>query len=237
MCDDRNEGSATTDMGRIVLITLPILLAALATSAPARPHPSPATERRAFADRILASTNVEWSDYFALRGRAYKSPGRMFMHLPDGHPARGFGYFRKLGINVELSDMIDIQRAQPASADLITALIIAHEVAHHVQSELEEADENHRVANMDRELEADCAAGWWLAKANARNLNAIGKPFLLVQDIAVELPRALHLLSGAKEEARTQDVKTHGGVGNRVSAIQSGMRSPMVEDCGAGFRF
>jgi len=214
-----------------------MLLAALPASALVRPLASPAAERRAFAEKILASTNAEWSRHFASRGRIYKAPRTLFMQLPDGHPARGFGYFRKLGINVELSDMIDLQRAQPASADLITALIIAHEVAHHVQSELEEADEDHRPASMDRELEADCAAGWWLAKANARNLNVTGKPFLLAQDIAVELPRALHLLSGAKEGALKQDVKTHGGVGNRVSAIQSGMRSPMVEDCGAGFRF
>ena len=226
-----------TDMGRIVSTTLFMMLATLATSAPARPLPSPAAERRAFAERILASANVEWSDYFASRGRAYKVPGSVFMHLPDGHPARGFGYFRKLGVNVELSDMIDLQAAQPASADLITALIIAHEVAHHVQSELERDDKDHPPASMDRELEADCAAGWWLAKANARNLATTGKPLLVAQDIAVELPRALRLLSGADEGVPMRSVGTHGGVGSRISAIQLGMRSPMVEDCGAGFEF
>ncbi len=157
------------------------------------------------------------------------------MQLPNGHPARGFGYLRKLGVNVELSDMIDLKAALPASADMLTALIIAHEVAHHVQRESEEAGKIHRPASMDRELEADCAAGWWLAKANARSLNAIGKPFLVAQDLAVELPRALRLLSGSKEGVFERGIETHGGVNDRVAAIQWGMRSPMVGNCGAGF--
>jgi len=159
------------------------------------------------------------------------------MQLPHGHPARGFGYHRQVGVNVELSDMIELQRAQPASADLITALIIAHEVAHHVQRVLEKAAKVQRPASMARELEADCAAGWWLAKANARSLNATGKPFLVAQDLAVDLARALNLLSGSKRSGLPSGSETHGQVEERVSAVQSGMRSLRVEECGAGFEF
>jgi len=237
MCDGGDMKARKTDMGRIVSTTLSMLLAALPASAVARPLASPTAERRAFAEKILASTTAEWSSYYASRGRIYKAPRSVFLQLPHGHPARGFGYLRKVGVNVELGDMIDLKAALPASADMLTALIIAHEVAHHVQRETEEAGKIHRPASMDRELEADCAAGWWLAKANARNLITTGKPFLVAQDLAVELPRALNLLSGAREGVPERGIETHGGVRNRVSAIQAGMRSPMVEDCGAGFQF
>ncbi len=224
-------------MGRIVQTALAMLLAALPASALVRPLASPAVERRAFAEKILASTNAEWSHHFASRGRIYKAPRTLFMQLPNGHPARGFGYLRNLGVNVELSDMIDLQQAQPASADLITALIIAHEVAHHVQHVIEKAVKVDRPASMERELEADCAAGWWLAKANARHLNATGKPFSVAQDLAVELPRALGLLSGSTLIGREEVIETHGQVNDRVSAIELGMRSPLVGNCGAGFQF
>lgn len=221
---------------RIALIALAMLLASLPSSAFARQSASPADERRAFAENILASVNLEWNRYFVSRGRAYEAPKGVVMRLPNGHPARGFGYDRSL-INIDLSDMIDHQKSQPTSADLITALVIAHEVAHHAQHVIANMREFRRHASTDRELEreADCAAGWWLGKANARHLNATGKPFLVAQDLADELPRALKLLFGSTSDGGSNGVETHGNVEERVSAIELGMRSPHIKGCGGGF--
>ncbi len=232
-----HDAGRRTGLIRIASTALAMLLAALPASAFARSPASPAVERRAFAERILASANAEWGRYFASRGRIYNAPRSLFMQLPDGHPARGFGYLRNLAVSVELNDMIELQRTQPASADFITALIIAHEVAHHVQRVIENAAKINPPASMKRELEADCAAGWWLGRANARHLEATGSLYLAAQDLAVELPRALDLLSRSTLGGRERASDTHGQAKERISAIELGMRSPRVENCGAGFRF
>ncbi len=213
-----------------------LLFSALPSSAFARQAAPPVEERRAFARRILASANLEWDLYFASQGRAYDAPKGLFIRLPDGHPARGFGYDRSL-INVDLSDMIDLQMAQPTSADLISALAIAHEVAHHAQHVIANMRESRSHASTDQKLEfeADCAAGWWLAKANHRHFYATGKPFLVAQDLAAKLPLALKLLSGSASSGKPRGVETHGHAEERVSTIELGMRSPHVERCGDGF--
>lgn len=226
-----------TSLSGLALTTSAMLLLPWPTNLGASPSRSQAAERRAFAEKVLASTNAEWIQYFTAHGRIYQAPMTMFMQLPEGHPARGFGYIPRLGVYVDLSDMIDIQQVQPASANLITALILAHEVAHHVQREVKKTGQLDRASVMARELEADCAAGWWLSKANARSRIATGKPFLVAQDLAAELARALNLLTGREGGGRSIVNVTHGEVGDRVSAIELGMRSQRVEVCGAGIQF
>lgn len=194
--------------------------------------------RRLLAQTIVASTSVEWSSAFAARELGYRDPKVVFIEPPRHHPARGFGYSRHGLVVVDLGEMADVQRLLGADGDAIVALMIAHEVAHHVQRLIDVRRGSVLSQGVKRELEADCAAGWWLGRASARNALTRQGPVFQVPDLARQLPRLLQSLdilrTGRLPTSEADYSAGHGLGSERIAAIRRGLASADVSVCGAG---
>lgn len=141
-----------------------ILAALLAQSAsPAFATPSRDDAAAPFIDAVAASTTRSWAPVFAARGLAYRAPRVVMLRLPVGHPGRGSGYAETVGLVIDADEIERLLSLLGPSASGVPALIIAHEVGHHVQHRLGEAKAP--AGARGRELQADCYAGWWLAQA------------------------------------------------------------------------
>lgn len=188
------------------------------------------------AATVLASTTVEWTKAFAAHGRAYAAPRLLQIDPPRHHPSRGFGYSPGVGVVIDRGEMADIGTVFAADAEALTALVIAHEVAHHVQYLNRREHSDATASAADREREADCAAGWWLGRANRRSERDTGSARFRVPDLDHELPRlfqALDLLGNGLPSARSYDVDAvHGNSSSRVSAFKYGLSVPDVAECG-----
>ncbi|WP_426030026.1 neutral zinc metallopeptidase [Caulobacter sp. DWP3-1-3b2] len=90
-------------------------------------------EASVLARKVLDSTTIEWSQPFSARGSAYRAPKVMFNRLPRLHPARGAGYSPGELVTLDLGELEETRAIFPRDGNALAALMIAHEVAHHVQ--------------------------------------------------------------------------------------------------------
>ena len=83
---------------------------------------------------------------------------------------------------------------------------------------------------MTRELQADCYAGWWLSRANARSPLAYPIP-----NLDRRLPEMLSLLSilQAGRLSAASEAEIHGAIPQRLDAIRQGMAAADPKTCGA----
>ncbi|QYE37244.1 neutral zinc metallopeptidase (plasmid) [Polymorphobacter sp. PAMC 29334] len=200
--------------------------------------PQPEAEQGSIlASTIINSTSEEWSAVFATTGHAYAAPRTIYLQPPRHHPARGFSYLRGIGVAIDLGELTDIERFLGRDADAVIALIIAHEVAHHVQYLNEKRRGIAQPLGSDREQQADCAAGWWLGRANARRIAGGGGPLFTVPDIDRQLPRVLQALDTLKTGHLANDEAQystgHGLSAARTVAMRRGLASADVSVCGA----
>ncbi|WP_174296299.1 neutral zinc metallopeptidase [Sphingomonas bacterium] len=212
-----------------------LVVAMHATAGP----PQPNDDRGSIiASTIINSTTEEWSAVFATTGRAYAAPRTIYLHPPRHHPARGFSYFRGVGVAIDLGELADIERFLGADADAIIALIIAHEVAHYVQYLNERRSGIAQQSGLVREQEADCAAGWWLGRANTRRSLGGGGPLFAVPDLDRQLARVLQALDTLKTGRVAEDEADysagHGLSAARTIAMRRGLASADVSVCGGG---
>lgn len=195
-------------------------------------------QREAFARAVLASTAAEWSLAFSQRNRVYVSPRAIFLTPPRRHPSRGFGHARGIGLIIDLGDMADIAILFRSDGDALNALAIAHEVAHQVQHLNERRHGQPEISGPTRELEADCAAGWWLGRANARNLAANGEALFIMPDLDRQIPilfQSLYTLhNGRLASSEAEYAAGHGFGRERADAFRRGLSSTMVSTCGRG---
>lgn len=191
----------------------------------------------AFVRTLVDENTLEWSPVFADRGRVYAPPRLLFVSPPRHHPSRGFGYAPGIGLVIDLGEAADLHAVYKTEAERFIALIVAHEIAHHVQY-LNEDRARLGSAQHIRELEADCAAGWWLGRSNARSLAATGKPRYATADLDRRLPQlfdGLRLLKEGLRSAREhQDVAPELSNRRRVAQFELGATSASVSACGAG---
>ena len=201
-----------------------VLVLSLIGALPAFPA-NPADPVELFVGDVILSTTKEWDAAFSAAGRNYAPPRLVLISPPRNHPARGNGYARGI-LLIDAGEIGDIKLLFPAEADALTAVVVAHEVAHHVQALQRAYQPNRPLPDMGPELQADCAAGWWLAQANARSEVETGHPRYRVADLEGQLPRllwALDLLNYRfTVRSRGRGVDPHGAAGQRAAAIQRG---------------
>ena len=211
----------------------------LVSTSPGRLSDHTADDKRVeAATLVLRETTSEWAHAFETQGRAYIAPRIIFLEPPRHHPSRGSGYFRGVGIVVDLGELTDLDKIFSADAGVLEALMIAHEVAHHVQYLNEKRRSHVQPSGPDRELEADCAAGWWLQRANATEVAKSGKLLFQVPDLDRQLPRLIQALgilkSGHPASSEAEYADSHGLIVDRISAFKTGLSASSPVICGIG---
>jgi predicted metalloprotease len=151
------------------------------TKAPARED-----QMADFIAAVLGSTEDTWTEIFARGGKKYQKP---VLVLFSGTVASACGYAQAAvgpfycpadnKLYIDLAFYRDLQDKFRAPGDFAQAYVIAHEVGHHVQNLLGIAERVHgmqqrsgkqqaNALSVRMELQADCFAGIWAARANQK---------------------------------------------------------------------
>jgi predicted metalloprotease len=138
-----------------------------------------------FVGKILGSTERVWQQQFSQAGKRYENPklvlftGATPTACGTGQTAMGPFYCpsdRK--VYIDLAFYRELKERFHAPGDFAQAYVIAHEVGHHVQNLLGVSDKVRQAQqragggaranalSVRLELQADCLAGVWAAKAN-----------------------------------------------------------------------
>ena len=216
---------------------------------PQGPPPKPPADdaQAKFISRVLSSTEDAWEQIFREAGRTYKAPklaifsGAYPTACGMGQSAMGPFYCpvdRKVYLDMSFFEVMRTRFR--ASGDAAQAYVIAHEVGHHVQALLGITDKveamqsrgsrtDANAASVRLELQADCFAGVWLAKTEAR------KQFLEPGDVENALATAAAIGDDAlQRQARGQvvpDSFTHGTSAQRARWLRRGMETGDVQAC------
>lgn len=140
------------------------------------------TQEELFACRVLASTEQTWSNLFQQQGEQYRPAQLKFftdqINSGCGPAQSAMGPFycpADQSIYIDVTFFNELERRMGAGGDFARAYVIAHEVAHHIQtitgvsnqvrqaqSRASQAQGNALQVRM--ELQADCYAGVWAAR-------------------------------------------------------------------------
>jgi predicted metalloprotease len=218
---------------------------------PSRPGASPKDESGRFVTRVLGSTEAVWKDIFAQSRRQYRPPTLVLFNgstraACGGRAMSAMGPFycpadRKIYLDTSFFQMIEtrFRGCTGASCRFAQAYVIAHEVGHHVQNELDilgpaqrqqqQVGMNSPQANRIQvrvELQADCLAGIWGNRSRER---------LDPGDIEAAL-RTASAIGDDTLQRRAQgrvvpDSFTHGTSEQRQRWFSNGYESGRLESC------
>ena len=200
-----------------------------------------------FAAKVLGSTEDVWTAEFAARGDRYRPAifvpydGATQTACGGGQAATGPFYcpgdrrvYMDLTFFRELSDRFG------APGQFAQAYVIAHEVGHHVQNLLGQSDQADRLAqrygregdkgvSVRVELQADCYAGVWAAKANAtQHILETGD---VEQGLAAARAVGDDTLQKQTQGRVVPDSFTHGTSAQRVRWFKRGLDQANLEAC------
>ncbi|MEP1594357.1 MAG: neutral zinc metallopeptidase, partial [Halieaceae bacterium] len=139
-----------------------------------------------FVSVVLADTEDTWNTLFAENGRRYQEPTLVLftdrVNSACGMAGAAMGPFYCPGdqkLYIDLSFFGDLAQRHGAPGDFAQAYVVAHEVAHHVQTllgisqQVRQAGQGRSKAEVNalsvrQELQADCFAGLWGHAANTK---------------------------------------------------------------------
>jgi len=213
--------------------------------------PTDATGR--FVALVLGDTEDRWSEIFSASGRTYHPPKlRLFRGsepTPCAFAKSAMGPFycpRDQRIYLDTAFFEDMQHkfgacSNSSACRFSEAYVIAHEVGHHVQNELgilprvtaaQQAASSRADANALQvrvELQADCLAGVWANRAQAKH------KFLDPGDVDQALQTASAIgddrLQKAAQGYVVPDAFTHGTSEQRKRWFQTGFNGGSVNGC------
>ena len=214
---------------------------------------APSDEMGRFVSAVLGSTEAEWTDIFAQAGRTYQPPTLVMF---SGATQSGCGFAKAaMGpfycpidqkVYLDTSFFEDLERRFRAcdvgskTCQFSQAYVIAHEIGHHVQNLLgllpkvqqakqamEQADANNLQVRV--ELQADCLAGVWANRAQAK------WQFIEPGDVEAALQTA-SAIGDDRLQRQTQgyvvpDAFTHGSSAQRTRWFMTGLKSGQVASC------
>jgi len=206
-----------------------------------------------FVAQVLGDTEDRWKEIFAAGGRTYHPPRlRLFAGsepTPCAFAQAAMGPFycpRDQRIYLDLSFFDDLQNkfggcSNSNACKFSEAYVIAHEVGHHVQDELgilprvmqqQEASASKTEQNRLQvrvELQADCLAGVWANRAQAKH------DFLDPGDVDQALQTASAIGDDRLQKERmgyvVPDAFTHGTSEQRKRWFMNGFNSGKVSAC------
>ena len=194
-----------------------------------------------FAGQVLGDTDATWTRIFAEDlGRTYTPPTLVLysgsVESACGQASASVGPFYCPGdqkIYVDLEFFHDLNTRYGAPGDFAQAYVIAHEVGHHVQTQLgtlqyvsnaqrkatSEAEANQ--LSIALELQADCYAGIWANRSSSRNL-------VLEPGDVEEGMNAASAVGDDRLQKQSQgyvvpDSFTHGTSAQRVQSFRRGL--------------
>jgi len=222
-------------------------------SAPANPGRTgtPTDQQGQFVAAVLGDSEDRWTEIFAENGRRYERP-RLVLFTRATRSACGFaqsamGPFycpNDQRVYLDTSFFDDLQRkfqgCSGAACKFSYAYVITHEIGHHVQNllgilpKVQRAQQamgaSERNALQVRvELQADCLAGVWANRAQAK------LKFLQPGDIEAALQTA-SAIGDDRLQKRSQgyvvpDAFTHGSSAQRMAAFQKGFQGGKLQSC------
>jgi uncharacterized protein len=196
-------------------------------------------EREKFVSYVLGDTEETWKTIFQQSGKQYEEPtlvlfsGAVDSACGSAQAATGPFYCpgdRKLYVDLSFFD--ELEQRFGAPGDFAQAYVVAHEVGHHVQNlegKLGGAS-NSNQQQVAIELQADCYAGVWAARAR----DAQGS--LLEAGDVEEGMRAAEAIGDDTLQRQAQGVVvpdsfTHGSSAQRMEALRRGLQTGNPGQC------
>jgi uncharacterized protein len=200
-----------------------------------------------FVGRVLKDTEDVWDKVFPTFGKQYRKPG-MVLFTGRTQSACGTG-LAAMGpfycpadekVYVDLAFYEELKRKFGAPGDFAQAYVIAHEVGHHVQTQLGISDKvqamkarvSQTQANQIQvrmELQADCLAGVWAA------MNHQLKNRMERGDVEEGLNAAAAIGDDMIQKRMQGHVVpesfTHGTAEQRVRWFRRGMETGQIQQC------
>jgi len=201
------------------------------------------TKEGIFTEQVLGTTEDVWAEVFQASGGTYQPPklvtfrGSTSTACGQGQAAMGPFYCpADSTVYLDLAFFEELGSRFGAPGDFATAYVIAHEIGHHVQNLTGANQQANRMGargedsgSVRLELQADCYAGVWAARANARMQAERGQTLLEVGDVEEGLRAAnaigddtLQRQSGGRV---APDSFTHGSSEQRVRWFRVGLES------------
>lgn len=200
-----------------------------------------------FVSVVLAETEETWNELFAQMGRQYEEPVLVLFNSAAqsacGLADTAVGPFYCPGdhkVYLDLGFFDELRQRFGASGDFAEAYVIAHEVGHHVQTLLgisprveamqrQLGDAGANQLSVRLELQADCFAGVWAARADA------SRQILEAGDVEEAL-NAANAIGDDRIQKRSQgyvvpDGFTHGSSQQRVRWFKRGLQSGDLRQC------
>lgn len=198
-----------------------------------------------FVDAVTDDVQTTWADLFDRAGERYE-PTEVVLF--DDAVATGCGRATSAvgpfycpadrRVYLDLGFFRELERRFGAPGDFAEAYVIAHEIAHHVQTLLGIEGEVHRAAREDpsrandlsirMELQADCFAGVWGRAANAAGILEPG-------DLEEGIGAAAAVGDDRIQEAATGRIDreswTHGSSEQRVTWFRTGFQVGNPDAC------
>lgn len=235
------------DPGTVIGVASQMQGAPAPQSVPAGKPPAD-DEMARFVAKVLGSTEQVWRQQFAGAGSQYREP-RLVLYSGATQSACGMGQ-AAMGpfycpadskVYLDLDFFKDLKNRFGAPGDFAQAYVIAHEIGHHVQhllgisekvQQAQQSAGSRAAANallVRLELQADCLAGVWAARADAQ------RPILEPGDVEEALTAATAIGDDRLQmESRgyvVPDAFTHGSSAQRVRWFKRGLESGDMNQC------
>lgn len=212
-------------------------------------QPPPANDESAeFVRAILGETEAVWTDYFRSVKSRYDAPKLVlfsgYVSSACGQASSASGPFYCPGdrqVYLDMSFFDEMTQRLGGGGDFAYAYVIAHEVAHHIQTlvgisaQVNDARRSGKGVEGDggllvrQELQADCLAGVWAHRAEQR------LQWLEAGDIEEALSTASAIgddrLQRQSRGTVVPDAFTHGTSEQRVRWFRSGFTSGDPDRC------
>ncbi len=201
------------------------------------------------ASRVLRSTEQVWGELFAQAGQRYQPATLNFYNNVNqsgcGTAQSAMGPFycpADQGVYLDTSFFRELTTRFGAGGDAAQAYVIAHEVGHHIQTITGISDKVRRLqqrvsqaeANalqVRMELQADCYAGVWAARARGRSGTSILEPGDIEEAMRAASAIGDDTLQRSAGQRPVPESFTHGTSAQRMEWLKRGLQSGNPNAC------
>ena len=201
------------------------------------------------ACNVFGSTNQVWEQLFRQQGQQYRRPTLNFY---SDHNQSGCGAAQSAmgpfycpadqGVYLDTAFFRELAQRFGAAGDAAQGYVIAHEVGHHIQtltgisdqvrraqSRASEAEGNQLQVRM--ELQADCYAGVWAARARTADGQAVFEPGDVEEAMRGAQAVGDDTLMQQAGQRPVESMFTHGSSEQRMRWLQRGLQSGNPAQC------